>query len=379
MNELRPPTGFARRLPRQAAVDLAMIGLAAVATVASSGVLAGETHDSTSAVVLDQVVAGLLCGALWWRRRRPVALSLLVMLAGLPSHAMAGPMLAMLFTVAVHCRTRTLVLLVLAKLATMPINVDQRPESAISDGQSVAFMLVVMVAVISWGLSVRYRRHLRDTLYHQAQRRTREAIAREMHDVLAHRLSLLSVHAGALEYRADASPEQVREAAGVIRSSAHQALEELREVIGVLRAEPGEEPGTGEGERPQPTLGDLPRLVDEARAAGTGVRLERRTDDAEPPRGAVGRTAYRVVQEGLTNVRKHAPGAEATVTVTGAPGEGLTVRVANRLAEPPTERIPGARAGLRGLDERVSLAGGRLEHGRTRDDFLLSAWLPWPP
>ncbi|WP_062217795.1 sensor histidine kinase [Streptomyces sp. NBRC 109706] len=377
MNALISKVTGRRWPPRQAAVDLAMIGLAAVATVASSGVLAGETHDSTRAVVLDQVVAGLVCGALWWRRRRPVALSVLVMLLGLPSHAMAGPMLAMLFTVAVHCRTRTLVLLLLAKLVTMPINVEQRPESSISDGQSVAFMLVVMVAVISWGLSVRYRRHLRATLYEQAQRRTREAVAREMHDVLAHRLSLLSVHAGALEYRPDASPEQVREAAGVIRSSAHQALEELRDVIGVLRAGPGDEPTAVEGARPQPTLGDLPRLVDEARAAGTEVRLDRRTTE-EPPQGTVGRTAYRVVQEGLTNIRKHAPGVEARVTVAGAPGEGLTVRIANRLAAPPSERIPGARAGLRGLDERVTLAGGRLEHGRTRDDFLLSAWLPWP-
>jgi signal transduction histidine kinase len=95
----------------------------------------------------------------------------------------------------------------------------------------------------------------------------------------------------------------------------------------------------------------------------------------------IGRSAYRVVQEGLTNARKHAPGSEVTVTVRGAPGTGLSVGVAN--APPgggvPAPAIPGARLGMIGLGERVALAGGRLEHGRTPDGgYRLSAWLPWP-
>ncbi|WP_226961390.1 MULTISPECIES: sensor histidine kinase [Streptomyces] len=396
MNERTPSDGRGGDR-RQLTVDLAMIGLAAVATVLSSGVLAGETHEDPDVVVIDQVVAALACGLLWWRRRHPVAIALIVQVLSLPSHAMAGPMLASLFTVAVHCRTRTLVLLVLLKLALMPVNVDQRPESSISDGASVAFMLVVMTAVISWGLSVRYRRRLHETLYEQAQRRTREAIAREMHDVLAHRLSLLSVHAGALEYHPDASPEQVRDAAAVIRSSAHQALEELRDVIGVLRAGPGAPAAEPAGStRPQPTLADLPQLAEESRRAGTPVHLRipawpdtlvepdgRGAGPPGPPPEAVGRTVYRVVQEALTNVRKHAPGAEALVHVAGGPGDGITVRVSNRVPAPqparvPGTRVPGAGAGLTGLRERVTLAGGRLEHTRGRDDFVLTAWLPWP-
>ncbi|GAA3851750.1 histidine kinase [Streptomyces sedi] len=363
---------------RQLAVDLAMIGLAAVTTVLTSGVLAGETHEDPDIVVLDQVVAALACGLLWWRRRHPLAVALVIQALALPSHAMAGPMLASLFTVAVHCRTRTLVWLVVVKLLLMPFNVAQRPESSLSDTASVAMMLVVMTAVVSWGLSVRYRRRLRETLYEQAQRRTREAIAREMHDVLAHRLSLLSVHAGALEFHPDAPAEQVREAAAVIRSSAHQALEELRDVIGVLRGAPGD-PGDAGAPRPQPTWEDLPRLAEESRSAGTPVRLERRTAPGQVPPPAVGRTAYRVVQEALTNVRKHAPGAEAQVTVEGGPGAGLTVRVDNRLTAAPAVRVPGAGAGLTGLGERVALAGGRLEHTGDRDGFHLVAWLPWPP
>ena len=131
-----------------------------------------------------------------------------------------------------------------------------------------------------------------------------------MHDVLAHRMSLLSLHAGALEFNPDASADEVADAAGVIRESARAALDELRGVIGVLREEGGESLTAP----PQPTLADLPALVEESRAAG--MRLTARIelgDEALP--AAVGRTAYRIAQEGLTNARKHAPGAAVTLTV----------------------------------------------------------------
>src|SRR4029453_1576362 len=121
---------------------------------------------------------------------------------------------------------------------------------------------------------------------------------REMHDVLAHRISLLSLHAGALEIKPDATPDEVTEAAGVIRASAHQALQDLREVIGVLRADRPD----GAPEPPQPTLVALPALADESRSAGVKVSLDVRFEPAEVPDGT-GRTAYRIVQEGLTNAR----------------------------------------------------------------------------
>lgn len=146
----------------------------------------------------------------------------------------------------------------------------------------------------------------------QAQHQAREAIAREIHDVLGHRLSLLSVHAGALEYHPGASAEDVARAAKVIRESAHQALQDLREVVGVLRAPVGE--------LPQPTLADLQQLVAESGQAGMRVDLREEVHGAVP--GRVGRTAYRTVQEALTNARKHAPGAEVRVSLTGAPGRG---------------------------------------------------------
>jgi signal transduction histidine kinase len=149
--------------------------------------------------------------------------------------------------------------------------------------------------------------------------RAREEIAREMHGVLGHRLSLLSVHAGALAYRPDASTEEVSGAAEIIRSSAHQALQDLREVIGVLRAPVGE--------LPQPTFADLPQLVEGSRKAGFPVDLT--LDAPGPLPDRVGRTAYRIVQEDLTNAMKHAPGQQVTISVTGAPGNGLHVELRN--------------------------------------------------
>jgi signal transduction histidine kinase len=236
------------------------------------------------------------------------------------------------------------------------------------------------LATAGWGLYIRSRRQLLQTLRDRADRaetvarlqaeqgqlRAREEIAREMHDVLGHRLSLLSVHAGALAYRGeDASPKEVTEAAEVIRASAHQALQDLREVIGVLRAPVGE--------LPQPTFADLPALVEASQAAGVQVEIQQDVAGTLPDH--IGRTAYRIVQEGLTNAMKHAPGERVAISVTGAPGNGLEVEVRN----PAPNLRRGEGQGLKGLKERAALVDGRLEHGRTREgDFSLQAWLPWP-
>jgi signal transduction histidine kinase len=214
----------------------------------------------------------------------------------------------------------------------------------------------------------------------QAREAERRRIAREMHDVLAHRVSLLSLHAGALEFRPDAPPEEIAAAAGVIRSTAHAALQDLREVIGVLRESTD---GAEAVEPPQPTLADIPALVEECRAAGMRVacRIDAPAADAVPE--ALGRTAYRIVQEGLTNARKHAPAAAVDVTIAG--GDELVVEVVSRR---PVGVAAGAAAlagtgggtGLIGLAERVGLAGGELQHGPDAGgDFVLRATLPRTP
>ena len=196
--------------------------------------------------------------------------------------------------------------------------------------------MLITGVVVGWGLFVRVQRELVLSLRERAERveaeqrqrveQAREAerlrIAREMHDVLAHRVSLLSLHAGALEFHPDASAEEVAQAAAVIRSSAHAALEELRDVIGVLReGAPGDGP-----EPPQPTLAEIPALIEESRVAGMHVRWHIDVPgDAVLP-AALGRAAYRIVQEGLTNARKHAPAAAVEVTITAEAGAASSWR-----------------------------------------------------
>jgi signal transduction histidine kinase len=205
--------------------------------------------------------------------------------------------------------------------------------------------VLVMAVVFGWGLLARVRREhllaLRERAsrleaeqrlhIEQAREAERRRIAREMHDVLAHRVSLLSLHAGALEFRPDAPPEEIAEAAGVIRATAQHALEELRVVIGVLR----DGADGGIPEPPQPTLAEIPELVGESRAAGMHVTCRIDMADADGTPAALGRTAYRVVQEGLTNARKHAPAAAVAVTVTGGQQLRPLRRQGHRRESPP--------------------------------------------
>jgi signal transduction histidine kinase len=207
----------------------------------------------------------------------------------------------------------------------------------------------------------------------EARAAERSAIAREMHDVLAHRLSLLATYAGALEYRPDHPPEKLAAAAGVIRTGVHQALDELRAVITLLHED------ATDPDRPVPALADLPALVEETRAVGTPVEVRDIRVAPREPAGTTGRTAYRVLQEALTNARKHAPGLPVRIELDGEPGNLLVIDVRNPLPRvPEPAAIPGAGRGLVGLTERVRLAGGRLDHRATSTEFRLSASLPWP-
>ncbi|WP_030692985.1 sensor histidine kinase [Streptomyces globisporus] len=383
-------TGAARprRTLRDWIVDTVLFLLAAFV-----GLLAADTsaqYSSEAVTLLDQLAGAAACGALWLRRRWPVGLAVALALANVVAPVAAGALLASLFSVAVRRPFREVAWIGALAVATSVAQVFVRPDPTTNAGLSIALGAVLVLLVTAWGMLVRSRRQLVEALRErarraeaeaelraaQAQRLAREAIAREMHDVLAHRLTLLSVHAGALEFRPDAPPEQIARAAGVIRDSAHEALQDLREIIGVLRA-PGE---NGDGDRPQPTLATLDALVDESREAGAEVVLDTTVDDPAAVPAATGRTVYRIAQEALTNARKHAPGTAVTVTVRGRPGEGLTVDIHNPAPAGPVPHVPGSGQGLIGLTERAALAGGRLEHGPAPDGgFALRAWLPWPP
>jgi signal transduction histidine kinase len=205
----------------------------------------------------------------------------------------------------------------------------------------------------------------------------RTRIAREMHDVLAHRISLVALHAGALVYRDDLTREQTAATAATIQANAQLALTELRQVLGVLR--PGD--GAHNVEAPQPTLAELPALLADSREAGTEVTLDTSrldgTLDLVPT--TLSRNAFRVAQEALTNARKHAPSAPVRVVLAGAPGRELEVEVDNPMAVRSGAALPSAGVGLAGLTERAVLAGGSLEHGPQSDgSFRVRARLPWP-
>lgn len=333
------------------------------------------------------MLGALSCAAVWLRRRWPIGLAVAMVPVGFLSETSGGVAIIALFTLAVHRPFRYVAWVAGAQPALTPLYFWWRPDPDLPYLAGVVLLLVLTVATVGWGMFVRSKRQLMLSLRdrarraetearlraEQAQRLAREAIAREMHDVLAHRLTLLSVHAGALEFRPDAPRDEIARAAGVIRESAHEALQDLREIIGVLRAGDSEDAG-----RPQPTLAALDTLVAESRQAGMKVTLDQRVTHTASVPASVGRTAYRIAQEGLTNARKHAPGTEVTVSVAGGPGEDLTVRVHNPPPEGDVPPVPGAGQGLIGLTERATLAGGSLAHGRTPEGgFEVRARLPW--
>ncbi|MEV2277354.1 histidine kinase [Nocardiopsis sp. NPDC049922] len=323
------------------------------------------------------VPSGLVFLAILFRRSRPhwllaLALVLLLVFGNLLPAAFA------LYSYAVHFSDRRLLsgwfaLQALAMYAGMDLYV-------LAYVVNLGFFLVVPTTV---GLWVGTRRQLIERLQERAERLEREQhlmaehaitaertrIAREMHDVVAHRVSLMVLHAGGLEVSSE-DPRTV-EAAGLIRTTGREALAELRSILGVLRDESGAAAPTA----PQPGLSDLDRLLGEWREAGMVVdRVEPEPLGELPP--TVQRTAYRVVQEGLTNAAKHARGARVTLGLRRR-GAALEVEVANGPATTAAPPPPHSGYGLAGIRERVALVGGSLTAGPRFDGgWRLSVVLP---
>ncbi|MFJ7118888.1 histidine kinase [Streptomyces albogriseolus] len=390
IHELDPDAGRSGRRPRRTARDW-VVDFSCFLLAVLIGLLGADTLQNSdlprALSAADQMLGALSCAAVWLRRRWPFGLAVAMLPVSFLSETSGGVAVIALFALAVHRPFRYVAWVAGAQLVLAPLYFWWRPDPDLPYAAAVVLVLVLTGATVGWGMFVRSKRQLMLSLRdrarraetearlraEQAQRLAREAIAREMHDVLAHRLTLLSVHAGALEFRPDAPRDEIARAAGVIRESAHEALQDLREIIGVLRAGDSEDAG-----RPQPTLAALDALVAESLQVGMKVTLEQRVTDAGSVPASVGRTAYRIAQEGLTNARKHAPGTEVTVSVAGGPGEDLTVTVHNPAPEADVPPVPGAGQGLIGLTERATLAGGRLEHGRTPEGgFEVRARLPW--
>jgi signal transduction histidine kinase len=376
----------AARSRRDWIVDSALFVFAAVLGIIV-GVSSARRGLHGPLLAADAIGGVVLSLALWWRRRWPLGLGL-ASLPVLVVSSSAGPAgVVILYTVAAYRRWQLAVLVAAAQVALLPLERAVHPQG---NSLTVYYLTGIFgsAVVVAWGMFRRSRRQAQRERARRAeaeeQLRTeqiryaeRTRIAREMHDVLAHRISLLSLHAGVLEFRPDAPPEEVARAAGVIRASAHQALDDLRAVIGVLRDQTD-----GRGPQPpQPTLAALPALLEESHAAGMRIHAEIRLPDLAAVPDTIGRHALRIVQEALTNARKHATSAPVELRLEGAPGQGLEIEVRNPSPVLATaeSKIPGAGTGLLGLAERATLSDGRLEHGLDEHGyFRLRAWLPWP-
>ncbi len=297
-------------------------------------------------------------------------------------------MLILLYTTAANCERRQALRHVASAttilVAVMVVGVLVRQE----DLPAVAVLGNLVIFVTAWvlGDSVRNRRAYlaevearaeqaeadRELAAARAVQEERTRIARELHDVVAHSVSVMVVQAGAARRVLERHPDQTAESLGIIERTGRNALDELRRVLGVLRETDGDA-----SMAPQPTADDVAALVADVNASGHHVDLHVDGEPTALPAG-VGLTVFRVVQEALTNVRKHAGPATATVDLRYRP-DAVTIVVTDdgRGSAPHDDRMPSSGQGLIGMRERVELFGGALRVGpRPGGGFQVRATVP---
>lgn len=399
-----------QRIRRRVATTVA-VAMSLTLSFAVAGMLGMDTEPpllptwlSAFGVALGMVVSVVIV----WRHRYP---ELITGLALVPSVFAAPPVPALvsLAALAAARRDRNLWLatggVFLVTVWTMwldtqrsvPASMLQEPFGADPDGPRVAVPILapILFAVLFTGIPLAVgllrgtkrdlvrgahtERELRDEV---ARKDERTRIAREMHDVLGHRLSQLSLQAGALEAGSEDNPDTA-ESARTVRTTSRAALDDLRQVIGVLRD--GRELGSGPDDetaapvRPQPTLADLPELITASRRSGLTVQTTVLLDDPTNAPGQLGTACYRVVQESLTNVLKHAPDCPVDVTIKGGPDAGVSIDIVNPLPETPAANGSGSGSGLTGISERVTAMDGTVSTAPTDSgEFAVAVWFPWP-
>ncbi len=329
-------------------------------------------------VLLDLFLGVAVLGIVHLRRRFPLTIFLVVhALAMVSGSAFAAALWVWLSLTSRRDLGKSLIALVfmiVTSIAQYLLPWAPRFDAAIA---VVGILFSVAFGLLGAYIGVRRDRHT--SVYERAEQADRDRefavlaernrIAREMHDVLAHRISLVSMHAGALAFRDDLPPAETKQIAKVIQENAHASLTELRLVLSSLREDP-----TASPEAPQPTLADLPALLADARASGQVLTLSGELAPGLPL--VQQRHLYRIVQECLTNARKHAPRSRVDVSLSGATADGVRLLVANDVTQ-VRGAIPGAKLGLVGITERAQMLGGTLDAGVRGGRFVVEAWLPW--
>lgn len=358
--------------------------------------------------VIGWCVGFALLIAMWWRHRWPAKFTFFAVIAAVVFPIDGFLPLVGLYAVLLVCTEEACIAGGLAAYAAVSVSIwrDSAGHGTDSAGNSTALWrtganptgahypiwLVMVIAAflvgitIALGLLGRSRRELRHShtetqlvteqvgrLGEQVTRQQeRERIAQEVHDVLGHRLSLLSVHAGALEVAAGDDPDLTGRAR-LVRESAQQSMNDLRSLIGVLR-----DPGDSEQRQPMRTLADLPALVDECLEAGSPVASSIFVDRSQPLDPLVSHSAFRIVQELLTNARKHAPGSPIRLKLNGHPQTGIEITTSNAAPRAIPGRSVQLGRGLTGIDERAHRSGGE-SHVWLDDSgvFHTHVLLPW--
>ncbi|WP_330239748.1 sensor histidine kinase [Streptomyces sp. NBC_00525] len=389
MGPMRTDGPLTRRLPEALAARVAWAPHAAVLGAALITFMAGFTSVGNGGVLM----AGLLpaiCVAM--TLIRPVG-AFWISMALVPVGAVVGGAqpwgpsaflshLVVLFVVAARTRPRTA-----AWMWALTLLLGLVVESALSNGTggpNTAGMAVASAFALLLVSLVQVRREAqrevtvqRTVTAVERDRRTlleeRTTIARELHDVVAHHMSVVAIQAEAAPYRVENPPPELEQAFVTIRENAVAALTELRRVLGVVRADDYEAP-----DAPQPTLADLDRLL--ANVGEAGLATEKAVTGAvrELPQG-VELSAYRIIQEALSNSLRHAPGAVARVEIGYVLG-GLGLRVVNGPPTGPVKPSPGAGHGITGMRERVTMLNGEMTAEATPEGgYEVTAFIPAQP
>ncbi|MFE4667119.1 sensor histidine kinase [Streptomyces sp. NPDC056716] len=372
------------RTPRHGDAALAL-GLFVVVGVGSARSLLGSREESWGATAVSWLLIALSCGALYFRRRHPVTVTAVVLAACTAYYLTStydGPLLVVaviaLYTVAAEGRLAAAVVLGLIVIGGTGLGTLAGNE----DVTGVALFMLTgwLVGIIALGRL----RHNRLAYARQVERRAisdeRVRIARDLHDVIGHHISLINVQSAAALRRMTRNPEagaaQAEQALAAIKDSSREALRDLRATLGVLR-QAGETAPTA----PAPGLERIGELTEWARRAGLDVRVESAGERSALP-AEVDLAAYRIVQESLTNVTRHARASAVVIRIDQRPGE-LRVEIDDDGHGFASGGVggggSGGGSGISGMRERARTLGGDLSTGpRPGGGFSVRARLPYP-